>query len=145
MVHDQISRLIALGRAQINKAYSALEALVPKEGGIYMADKVKDFQVTETSETTETETFIEEVEVKRTRKGPSQSTASSSKKADSYRVIVPLLNIREKASLVAEILGTLQQGDVVDIASRTPKGFGKLADDEGYVMLEYLEKIDEVK
>ena len=110
-----------------------------------MADKVKDFQVTETSETTETETFIEEVEVKRTRKGPSQTTASSSKKADSYRVIVPLLNIREKASLVAEILGTLQQGDVVDISSRTPKGFGKLADDEGYVMLEYLEKIDEVK
>lgn len=110
-----------------------------------MADKAKDFQVTETTETaetTETETFIEEVEVKRTRKGPSQSTASSSKKADSYRVIVPLLNIREKASLVAEILGTLQQGDVVDIVSRTPKGFGKLADDEGYVMLEYLEKIE---
>lgn len=110
-----------------------------------MADKTKDLQVTETTETTETETFIEEVEVKRTRKGPSQSTASSSKKADSYRVVVPLLNIREKASLVAEILGTLQQGDVVDIVSRTPKGFGKLADDEGYVMLEYLEKIDEEK
>lgn len=107
-----------------------------------MADKAKDFQVTETTETTETETFIEEVEVKRTRKGPSQTAAGSSKKADSYRVIVPLLNIREKASLVAEILGTLQQGDVVDIVSRTPKGFGKLADDEGYVMLEYLEKIE---
>lgn len=101
---------------------------------------------TEVNETTETETFIEEVEVKRTRKGPSQSTAStSSKKADSYRVVVPLLNIREKASLVAEILGTLQQGDVVDIVARTPKGFGRLADDEGYVMLEYLEKIEQTQ
>ncbi len=111
-----------------------------------MADKAKDFQTTETTETTETETFIEEVEVKRTRKGPSQSTAStSSKKADSYRVVVPLLNIREKASLVAEILGTLQQGDIVDIVSRTPKGFGKIADDEGYVMLEYLEKVEQAQ
>lgn len=111
-----------------------------------MAEETKNTKVTETTETTETETFIEEVEVKRTRKGPSQSTtASSSKKAESYRVAVPLLNIREKASLVAEILGTLQQGDVVDIVSRTPKGFGKLADDEGYVMLEYLEKIEEAK
>lgn len=111
-----------------------------------MAEETKSTKATETTETTETETFIEEVEVKRTRKGPSQSTAtSSSKKADSYRVVVPLLNIREKASLVAEILGTLQQGDIVDIVSRTPKGFGKLADDEGYVMLEYLEKIEEAK
>ena len=109
-----------------------------------MADKAKDFQ---TTETTETETFIEEVEVKRTRKGPSQSTtaSASSKKAESYRVVVPLLNIREKASLVAEILGTLQQDDIVDIVSRTPKGFGKLADDEGYVMLEYLEKVEQTQ
>lgn len=108
-----------------------------------MAEETKNTRATET---TETETFIEEVEVKRTRKGPSQSTSSSSnKKADSYRVVVPLLNIREKASLVAEILGTLQQGDIVDIVSRTPKGFGKIADDEGYVMLEYLEKIEEAK
>ena len=111
-----------------------------------MAEETKNNKVSDETETTETETFIEEVEVKRTRKGPSQSTAStSSKKAESYRVIVPLLNIREKASLVAEILGTLQQDDIVDIVSRTPKGFGKLADDEGYVMLEYLEKIEQVQ
>ena len=111
-----------------------------------MAEENKNNKVSDETETTETETFIEEVEVKRTRKGPSQSTAStSSKKAESYRVIVPLLNIREKASLVAEILGTLQQDDIVDIVSRTPKGFGKLADDEGYVMLEYLEKIEQVQ
>ena len=114
-----------------------------------MAEEIKDNKttsVTETTETTETETFIEEVEVKRTRKGPSQASAvSTSKKADSYKVIVPLLNIREKASLVAEILGTLQEGDIVDITARTPKGFGKLADDEGYVMLEYLEKVEETK
>ena len=111
-----------------------------------MAEETKNNKVSDETETTETETFIEEVEVKRTRKGPSQSTAStSSKKAESYRVIVPLLNIREKASLVAEILGTLQQDDIVDIVSRTPKGFGKLADDEGYVMLEYLEKVEQTQ
>lgn len=112
-----------------------------------MAEETKSNKVNDEMETTETETFIEEVEVKRTRKGPSQSTTAntSTKKAESYRVIVPLLNIREKASLVAEILGTLQQDDIVDIVSRTPKGFGKLADDEGYVMLEYLEKIEQVQ
>ena len=111
-----------------------------------MAEESKEIKVDNATETTETETFIEEVEVKRTRKGPSQSSAAStSKKTDSYKVIVPLLNIREKASLVAEIIGTLQEGDIVDIAARTPKGFGKLADDEGYVMLEYLEKIEEAK
>ena len=107
-----------------------------------MAEETKNANVTET---TETETFIEEVEVKRTRKGPSQSGASSggsSKKGDAYRVTVPLLNVREKASLVADILGTLQEGDVVEIVARTPKGFGKLADDEGYVKLDYVEKIE---
>ena len=104
-----------------------------------MSEEFRDIQ------TTETETFIEEVEVKRTRKGPSQSSSGSSsvKKGDSYRVTVPLLNIREKASLVAEILGTLQEGDVVEIVARTPKGFGRLADDEGYVKLDYVEKIAE--
>ncbi len=100
-----------------------------------------------TTETTETETFIEEVEVKRTRKGPSSSSSSSNaaavKKGEPYKVIVPLLNIREKASLVAEILGTLQEGDIIEITAKTPKGFGKLADDEGYVKLEYVEKIEE--
>ena len=107
-----------------------------------MADKAKDFQATETTETTET--FIEEVEVKRTRKSPASAasqSASSTKKAEEYKVIVPLLNIREKASLVAEILGVLQEGDVVDIVARTPQGFGKLADDEGYVKLEFLQKV----
>lgn len=86
---------------------------------------------------TETETIIEEVEVKRTRKANNQSE----KKAESYRVIVPLLNIREKASLAAEILGTVQEGDIIDIVLRTPQGFGRLADDEGYIKLEYVEKI----
>lgn len=104
-----------------------------------MAEESKDTQTTET-----TETFIEEVEVKRTRKTPasaaSQST-SSTKKSEEYKVIVPLLNIREKASLVAEILGVLQEGDVVDIVARTPQGFGKLAEDEGYVKLEFLQKV----
>lgn len=80
------------------------------------------------------ETIIEEVEVKRTKK-------AADKKAESYKVAVPLLNIREKASLVAEIIGTLQEGDIVDISTRTPQGFGKLADDEGYIKLEFAQKI----
>lgn len=104
-----------------------------------MAEENKNMQTTET-----TETFIEEVEVKRTRKSPtgaSGQSASSSKKAEEYKVIVPLLNIREKASLVAEILGVLQEGDIVDIVARTPQGFGKLSDDEGYVKLEFLQKV----
>ena len=113
-----------------------------------MAEESKNTKVTdtpETTETTETETFIEEVEVKRTRKGPSSSSssgASSAKKGEPYRVIVPLLNIREKASLVAEILGTLQEGDIIEIVAKTPKGFGRLADDEGYVKLDYVEKVE---
>ena len=112
-----------------------------------MAEEAKNTQVAESTETTETETFIEEVEVKRTRKGPSQSSSSSAaaaaaKKGEPYKVIVPLLNIREKASLVAEIIGTLQEGDVVEITAKTPKGFGKLADDDGYVKLDFVEKIE---
>lgn len=112
-----------------------------------MAEEVKETKATEEPQTTETtETIIEEVEVKRTRKSPITSTSSSqsenAKKADSYKVVVPLLNIREKASLVSEVIGTLQEGDIVEITTRTPKGFGKLADDEGYVKLEYVEKIE---
>ena len=104
-----------------------------------MAEENKDTQTTET-----TETFIEEVEVKRTRKSPvstASQPASGNKKAEAYKVIVPLLNIREKASLVAEVLGVLQEGDIIDIVARTPQGFGKLADDEGYVKLEFLQKV----
>ena len=112
-----------------------------------MAEESKNTRVEEATETTETETFIEEVEVKRTRKGPGHSSsscsASSAKKGEPYRVIVPLLNIREKASLVADIIGTLQEGDIVYISTRTPKGFGKIADDEGYVKLDFVEKIAE--
>ena len=116
-----------------------------------MAEEIKSTAVTEAAQTTETETetFIEEVEVKRTRKGPvssnttqSASNSSASKKGEPYRVTVPLLNIREKASLVAEILGTLQEGDVVEIVAKTPKGFGRLADDEGYVKLDFVEKVE---
>lgn len=119
-----------------------------------MAGETKDTQVkeaTQATETTETETFIEEVEVKRTRKSPvnkanqsssSGSSTTAAKKGEPYKVTVPLLNIREKASLVAEIIGTLQEGDIVDITTKTPKGFGKIADDEGYVKLDYVEKVE---
>ncbi len=116
-----------------------------------MAEENKSTKVVEAAgntETTETETFIEEVEVKRTRKGPSSSSSSNvsaAKKGEPYKVIVPLLNIREKASLVAEILGTLQEGDIIEIVAKTPKGFGRLADDEGYVKLDYVEKVEEAK
>lgn len=108
-----------------------------------MTKETKDNQATQT-----TETFIEEVEVKKTRKSPANTSNQSedSKKAgDSYKVIVPLLNIREKASMVAEVLGTLQEDDVVEIIARTPKGFGKLADDKGYVKLDYVEKVEKEK
>ena len=111
-----------------------------------MAEESKNIRIEETAETTETETFIEEVEVKRTRKGPSHSASCSTtiaaKKGEPYRVIVPLLNIREKASLVADILGTLQEGDIIEITTKTPKGFGKIADDEGYVKLDFVEKVE---
>ena len=121
-----------------------------------MAEETKDIQVEEGAQATETtettETFIEEVEVKRTRKSPVKTSSSqaspsggaaptAAKKGEPYKVIVPLLNIREKASLVAEILGTLQEGDIIEISTKTPKGFGKIADDEGYVKLDYVEKI----
>lgn len=66
--------------------------------------------------------------------------AASGKNADSYQVAVPLLNIRQKASLASEIIGTLQEGDAVEIKSRTPQGFGRLADGDGYVKLEFLAK-----
>ena len=106
-----------------------------------MAEENRDTQTTETTETTET--FIEEVEVKRTRKSPASAASQSAgnKKAEAYKVIVPLLNVREKASLVSEILGVLQEGDIIDIVARTPQGFGKLSDDEGYVKLEFLQKV----
>ena len=111
-----------------------------------MAEESKNTRIEEATETTETETFIEEVEVKRTRKGPSHSSSCSNtvaaKKGEPYRVIVPLLNIREKASLVADILGTLQEGDIIEITTKTPKGFGKIADDEGYVKLDFVEKVE---
>ena len=118
------------------------------KGANHVAEETKKTQVDEESETTETETFIEEVEVKRTRKGPSKASSASTaataeaKKGESYKVTVPLLNIREKASLVAEVIGTLQEGDIVEITAKTPMGFGKLADDEGYVKLDYVEKIE---
>lgn len=123
-----------------------------------MAEETKSTQVTES---TETETFIEEVEVKRTRKVPSKSSsgnaaasssasasaptaaaATAAGKGELYKVTVPLLNVREKASLVAEVVGTLQEGDVVEITAKTPKGFGKLADGGGYVKMDYVEKAE---
>lgn len=101
-----------------------------------MAEEIKNAKTTE--ETTE------RAEVKKTKKSSANTSTQpedSKKAGDSYKVIVPLLNIREKASIAAEVLGTLQEDDVIEIVARTPKGFGKLADDKGYVKLDYVEKV----
>ena len=66
----------------------------------------------------------------------------SSDGSNEYKVIVPLLNVREKASMASEVIGTLLEGETVHISARTPQGFGKL-DGEGYVKLEFVEKADE--
>lgn len=89
------------------------------------------------AENKDTETITEEIEAKKTKKEKANQT---DKKTDSYRVAVPLLNIREKASLNAEVIGTLTEGEKMEITSRTPQGFGKLADREGYVKLEFVKK-----
>lgn len=59
-----------------------------------------------------------------------------------YVVTVPLLNIREKASLSSKILATLSKGEQVEVATRTPQGFGKLADRDGYIALEFAKTIE---
>lgn len=107
---------------------------------------------TTTDGDTVTETM--EIEVKKTTPksatssgstsgGSSGATAAASKKTDAYRVCVPLLNIRKKASLASEIVGALQEGDVVEVEARTPAGFGRLSDGDGYVKLEYTTRIEE--
>lgn len=77
----------------------------------------------------------------KTTTSPSNATAKNEndRKGGLYKVIVPLLNIRERATLSSEVKGTLAEGEEVAIASRTPQGFGKLADGSGYVLLEYVE------
>ena len=45
---------------------------------------------------------------------------------------MPLLNIRERASIASEIVGTVAEGEILSIVSGTPQGFGKLADGSGY-------------
>ena len=69
--------------------------------------------------------------------------ADADKKGGRYTVIVPLLNIRERATLASDVRDTLAEGEEIEIASRTPQGFGKLADGSGYVMLEHVKQVDE--
>ena len=79
------------------------------------------------------------------KQAPSKEQAAEKKPAASeklaastrYVVTVPLLNIREKASLSSKILGTLSKGEQVEVSTRTPQGFGKLADRDGYIALEF--------
>ena len=75
-------------------------------------------------------------------RGEETSKKKSGDGANEYKVIVPLLNVREKASMASEVIGTLLEGETVHISARTPQGFGKL-DGEGYVKLEFVEKADE--
>ncbi|MGN0078819.1 MAG: SH3 domain-containing protein [Coriobacteriales bacterium] len=74
-----------------------------------------------------------------------EKKAAASEKAPAaarYVVTVPLLNIREKASLNSHIIGTLERGAEVEVATRTPQGFGKLADRDGYIALEFAKALE---
>lgn len=73
------------------------------------------------------------------KQASSKEPAAEKKPAASTRYIVtaPLLNIREKASLSSKILSTLSKGEQVEVSTRTPQGFGKLADRDGYIALEF--------
>lgn len=75
-----------------------------------------------------------------TEKKPAASEKAPA--AARYVVTVPLLNIREKASLSSKILATLSKGDQVEVATRTPQGFGKLADRDGYIALEFTKPLE---
>lgn len=89
----------------------------------------------------------EAIEKKPTKK-PVRKPATEKKEAEKtavavrYAVDVPLLNIREKASLNSRIIGTLERGAEVQVASRTPQGFGKLEGRDGYVKLEYVRVVE---
>lgn len=61
--------------------------------------------------------------------------------ATTYEVTVPLLNIREKATLDSRIVGTLEKEEKVQVSNRTPQGFGKLAGRDGYILLEHAAKL----
>ena len=75
-----------------------------------------------------------------TEKKPAASEKAQA--AERYVVTVPLLNIREKASLNSRIIATLEREAEVQISSRTPQGFGKLADRDGYIALEFAKAIE---
>lgn len=60
---------------------------------------------------------------------------------ETYEVTVPLLNIREKATLDSRIVGTLEKEEKVQVSNCAPQGFGKLAGQDGYILLEYASKV----
>ena len=78
------------------------------------------------------------------KQAPSKEQAAEKKPAaiTRYVVTVPLLNIREKASLSSKILATLSKGEQVEVTTRTPQGFGKLADRDGYIALEFAKALE---
>ena len=58
-----------------------------------------------------------------------------------YKITSRALNIRKKNSLDSEVLGIIrEEGKVVEI-SATRNGFGKLAGREGWICLEFADKI----
>ncbi|MGN0038601.1 MAG: SH3 domain-containing protein [Coriobacteriales bacterium] len=89
----------------------------------------------------------ETVEKKPTKK-PARKPAAEKKEGEKttaaarYAVDVPLLNIREKASLSSSIIGTLERGAEVQVSTRTPQGFGKLEGRDGYIKLEYVKALE---
>lgn len=58
-----------------------------------------------------------------------------------YRIKSKALNIRKKNSLDSEVIGVIRDPGCVVKISATRSGFGKLADREGWICLEYAEKM----
>lgn len=58
-----------------------------------------------------------------------------------YKIKSKALNIRKKNSLDSEVIGIIRDpGCIVEISS-TRSGFGKLAGREGWICLDYAEKV----
>ncbi len=58
-----------------------------------------------------------------------------------YKIKSKALNIRKKNSLDSDVIGVIREpGKVVEV-SATRNGFGKLAGSDGWICLEFAEKV----
>ena len=58
-----------------------------------------------------------------------------------YKIKSKALNIRKKNSLESEVIGVIRDPGCVVKISAVRSGFGKLADREGWICLDYAEKM----